>query len=828
MSLEEDGDELQDLMPKIMEDLKIFEGRVVFNKNEENYAQKALEDLIEATKDRPDLLLNWIDEIFECMYKILKNQNFNERTRFLATEIVAQIFSNFREPEAVPYHTGRFISQIFSMLKAIDDYPAWDEKKLEKNWSLHFQGKKRLARFAPAMGGQFLLKKFSAMFESHYNSDEWQSRHAAVVSNVIIACACSKELINKLDLVVEPAMKAVEDAHFHVRWAALNAIEEFSKKLNPGFQHQYYNQVLPPLIKASNYFQNPRIQLQAVKALSYFAQHCNSDLLTPYIDEIVNMLLRCLQRGPQVLNEAALMGLASLAASLKDSFQEYYGTVMPYMKVIMMKAAEGSNFTLLAQSVDCITLVGLSVEKEMINDYFQMVLQLLISSKASKIGTGHPMRNQLLKAWGSLCKCLGQDFQPYLGVAIPLLLQSAQLASHVTSLKVSESKHSFESIVTLQDQISEIKSEVLEEKATACKVLCICADELKEGFNLWTDEAAQTLVPLINYDIHEELRTISISAMPVILKSSKAAMEKECTEGSDDSSFKKLSSYITPALVEALNKEKLTEIQVRILESLNECMEAFGCLTTFTKAYKTSLSQFFDQLLSCMAYMWENDRKAEERRTALHIFSDVAEKCQEEALRYCENSLQFLFDACCEKNPEVQQTVAQGIGVSAEFGGSIFKSHIKEALAGLNAIMRDQETLHLDYLLAHDAAVSALGKICLCHYERLDEVFGIWLSHLPIVNDLDEAKVAHDRLCSMVEKFKEELISRNDTHLSKIFEVFAEILWVADDLATEATFKQVIELLKHFKSKLPPDTWTSIISSLIPSRAKILQHLMSS
>ncbi|KAJ9177667.1 hypothetical protein P3X46_012859 [Hevea brasiliensis] len=806
MSLEEDGDELQDLMPKIMEDLKIFEGRVVFNKNEENYAQKALEDLIEATKDRPDLLLNWIDEIFECMYKILKNQNFNERTRFLATEIVAQIFSNFREPEAVPYHTGRFISQIFSMLKAIDDYPAWDEKKLEKNWSLHFQGKKRLARFAPAMGGQFLLKKFSAMFESHYNSDEWQSRHAAVVSNVIIACACSKELINKLDLVVEPAMKAVEDAHFHVRWAALNAIEEFSKKLNPGFQHQYYNQVLPPLIKASNYFQNPRIQLQAVKALSYFAQHCNSDLLTPYIDEIVNMLLRCLQRGPQVLNEAALMGLASLAASLKDSFQEYYGTVMPYMKVIMMKAAEGSNFTLLAQSVDCITLVGLSVEKEMINDYFQMVLQLLISSKASKIGTGHPMRNQLLKAWGSLCKCLGQDFQPYLGVAIPLLLQSAQLASHVTSLKVSESKHSFESIVTLQDQISEIKSEVLEEKATACKVLCICADELKEGFNLWTDE--------------EKLTEIQVRILESL---------NECMEISGPTLNTEQTNYFLHIIMEIIKTcSALLGSQVENEQTEKIHNKAFGCLTTFTKAYKTSLSQFFDQLLSCMAYMWENDRKAEERRTALHIFSDVAEKCQEEALRYCENSLQFLFDACCEKNPEVQQTVAQGIGVSAEFGGSIFKSHIKEALAGLNAIMRDQETLHLDYLLAHDAAVSALGKICLCHYERLDEVFGIWLSHLPIVNDLDEAKVAHDRLCSMVEKFKEELISRNDTHLSKIFEVFAEILWVADDLATEATFKQVIELLKHFKSKLPPDTWTSIISSLIPSRAKILQHLMSS
>lgn len=135
--------------------------------------------------------------------------------------------------------------------------------------------------------------------------------------------------------------------------------------------------------------------------------------------------------------------------------------------------------------------------------------------------------------------------------------------------------------------------------------------------------------------------------------------------------------------------------------------------------------------------------------------------------RYCEDSLRFLIDACYEKNSEVQQVslwlsnslplmilqlisgttllqiVAQGIGVSAEFGGSIFKSHIKgrmflsfyclymlftlnnllaEALAGLKAILRDQETLHLDNLPAHVAAVSALGKICFYHHERLDEV----------------------------------------------------------------------------------------------------------
>lgn len=58
---------------------------------------------------------------------------------------------------------------------------------------------------------------------------------------------------------------------------------------------------------------------------------------------------------------------------MQDSFQEYYRTVMPYMKVIMMKAAAESNFTLLAQSVECTTIFGLSVGKEIFNHDIEMV-----------------------------------------------------------------------------------------------------------------------------------------------------------------------------------------------------------------------------------------------------------------------------------------------------------------------------------------------------------------------------------------------------------------------------------------------------------------------
>lgn len=37
-----------------------------------------------------------------------------------------------------------------------------------------------------------------------------------------------------------------------------------------------------------------------------------------------------------------------------------------------------------------------------------------------------------MQAWARLCKCLGQDFLPYMSFVMPPLLQSAQLKPDVT------------------------------------------------------------------------------------------------------------------------------------------------------------------------------------------------------------------------------------------------------------------------------------------------------------------------------------------------------------------------------------------------------------
>lgn len=47
--------------------------------------------------------------------------------------------------------------------------------------------------------------------------------------------------------------------------------------------------------------------------------------------------------------------------------------------------------------------------------------------------------------------------------------------------------------ITLGDKRIGIKTSVLEEKATACNMLCCYADELKEGFFPWIDQVCKQI-----------------------------------------------------------------------------------------------------------------------------------------------------------------------------------------------------------------------------------------------------------------------------------------------------------------------------------------------
>ncbi|CAJ1922046.1 unnamed protein product, partial [Sphenostylis stenocarpa] len=672
-------------------------------------------------------------------------------------------------------------------------------------------------------------------------------------------------MIKNLEQVLSMILNSFCDPHPRVRWAAINAIGQLSTDLGPDLQVKFHHLVLPALAGAMDDFQNPRVQAHAASAVLNFTENCTPDILTPYLDGIVSKLLVLLQNGKQMVQEGALTALASVADSSQEQFQKYYDAVMPYLKAILVNANDKSNRMLRAKAMECISLVGMAVGKEKFRDDAKQVMDVLMSLQQSQLDADDPTASYMLQAWARLCKCLGQDFLPYMGFVMPPLIQSAQLKPDVT-ITSADSDTEFDEdddrvstaaveqgrevvrgdtnfvafcfgvvvwvfsgfvavkaqlktavptlhstqppvycrpsicvlsqdrlilrgieTITLGDKRIGIKTSVLEEKATACNMLCCYADELKEGFFPWIDQVAFTLVPLLKFYFHEEVRKAAVSAMPELLSSAKSALEKGQSQGRDETYLKQLSDYIIPNLVEALHKEPEVEICATMLDALNECIQVSG--QHLNEKQVRSIVDEIKQVLTASSSRKheraerakEEDFDAEERELLKEeneqeedLFDEVGD-CLGTLIKTFRISFLPFFDELSSYITPMFAAV-YGVGVCAEFGGSVFKPLVGEALSRLDAVIRHPNAQHPDNVMAYDNAVSALGKICQFHRDSINatQVVPAWLSCLPIKGDLIEAKVVHDQLCSMVERSDTELIGPNNQYLPKIVAVFAE------------------------------------------------------
>ncbi|KAF7052188.1 hypothetical protein CFC21_060321 [Triticum aestivum] len=859
-----DRDRFQDLLPAMMRALAES-----LNCGNEGSAQEALEMMIELAGLEPRFLRRQLPDVVASMLQIAEAPGLEDGTRHLAVEFVVTLAeARERAPgmmRRLPRYVGRLFAVVMTMLLDVQDEPAWyaavsEEEDAGETGSFVF-AQECLDRLAIAVGGNTILPVAAELLPSYIGAEEWKRRHAALMTISQIAEGCAKVMTKNLDQVVGMVLNSFNDPHPRVRWAAINAVGQLSTDLGPELQNKLHHVVLPALASAMDDSENPRVQAHAASAILNFSENCRPEILTPYLDVIVGKLLLLLQSGSQMVQEGALTALASAADSSQEHFQKYYDAVMPYLKAILMNATDKSSRMLRAKSMECISLVGMAVGKQKFRDDAKQVMEVLMSLQGSHMEADDPITSYMLQAWARLC----ED---------------------------GESDDDGVETITLGDKRIGIRTSLLEEKATACSMLCCYADELKEGFFPWIDQVATTLVPLLKFYFHDEVRKAAVSAMPELLRSAKLAVEKGQAQGRDNSYLKQLSDYIVPALVEAMHKEPETQICASILESLNESIQMSGtlldegqvryivegikevitassnrrterteranaedfdseedellreeneqedeifdqvgdCLGTLVKTFKTYFLPFFDELSVYLTPMLGKDKTSEERRVTICIFDDVAEHCREAAVRYYDTYLPSLLEACASENPDVRQAAVYGIGICAEFGGSSFRPHTGEALSRLYNVIKHPNALDLDNAMAYDNSVSALGKICQFHRDSIDasQVIPAWLSCLPLKNDLVEAKIVHEQMCAMLEKSDSELLGHNNQHLPKIVSTFAEILCAGKDLATEQTASKIVNLLRQLQTTLPPSVLASTWSTLQPQQQLALQSVLTS
>jgi len=96
------------------------------------------------------------------------------------------------------------------------------------------------------------------------------------------------------------------------------------------------------------------------------------------------------------------------------------------------------------------------------------------------------------------------------------------------------------------------------------------------------DQVAKLLNPLMRFYYHDGVRTASVNAMPALITSAALYFKAGGPPPNGDAQYlSNLATYILDTLLEAIVEEISLEVQITMIESLFECIDAAGpnCLS---------------------------------------------------------------------------------------------------------------------------------------------------------------------------------------------------------------------------------------------------------
>lgn len=484
----------------------------------------------------------------------------------------------------------------FKMMLELQDIETWsvatcddDEDALANHEISNFDvGSEALERLVGAIGARKSLPKCFALIQEYAsNSANWVYRHAALVGLCQILEILSYD---NLDAIVRHLLAQAYDAHPRVCCTAIDVIGQMAVDQGPQFQDAYHAQALTILLHYLEDAAKPRLQAHAATALRQFIDMCQPQVLTPYLEKLLQQLFALLQapNAARIVQEQAITAISSIATVSGPAFSTYYSAVMPSLQSILLSClhactttGDAGSFTLGGITLECISLIGLAVGKATFGADAHEVMKIMAEMQNTpKIVGNEWIRTYLLQAWARCCKCLGKDFGPYLQVVMPTLLFAAMqqaefevdpatLASSVSGVSGDDDDDSTDNediqIAQVNDRCLSIRTSVLEEKATACQLLTSIVTDLEEVFFPYAEQVTQVLAPLMTDSVHSDIRSSSISAMPALVKCVALA-------STNAEAIKQIVDFTLGRLVHALTSEPELELVMNIMQSMKLCI----------------------------------------------------------------------------------------------------------------------------------------------------------------------------------------------------------------------------------------------------------------
>ncbi|KIK93959.1 hypothetical protein PAXRUDRAFT_33792 [Paxillus rubicundulus Ve08.2h10] len=389
-----------------------------------------------------------------------------------------------------------------------------------------------LDRLACALGGKEVLPPAFQYIPSMLASYDWRLRHAGLMAIAAIAEGTSKVMHLELGKVVGLVTPMFKDTHPRVRYAACQCLGQLCTDLEEVIQARYHQQLFAALIPTLE-APEPRVHAHAAAALINFCEGVERNTLVPYLDPIVERLLKMLnpsaEDGKQVkgyVQEQAITTLAMVADASEDTFAKHYASIMPLLLNVLRNANSSDHHKLRVKAMECAGLIAIAVGLDVFRPDARILIDALINIQNSPVDPSDTLLGTyLIATWAKICQALGPEFGPFLPMVMPPLLDAARAKADVSLYDDEDENRDREGweTISMNGQIIGIRTSSLDEKCQAFDTLVVYCSILNELFGPYVTQTLELTLPALRFYFHEGVREATCRLIPLLMLCGKSS-----------------------------------------------------------------------------------------------------------------------------------------------------------------------------------------------------------------------------------------------------------------------------------------------------------------
>ena len=822
------------------------------NENKEEEVRECLEALTHVAEYEPLFFKMVVPELVKTGLSIAQSTSLEADTRGIGMELVASIVEAktkmvLKSMPSVPVEVVRACMKL--MLELEDsEVAAWaarfaDSEEEQDEEEIYDTGLTSLDRFAKALGAQAVLPTVFASVAEFIAQPRWQCKVAGLMTLSQVAEIVEED--GHSDEIMKLMLQFISDPHPRVRYAALHAIGQVSTDCAPHVQEAWHTLVIPALCVAMD-DQVPRIGSHACSAFVNFAEECDLDAIEAHLATLMQKLFPRMQRGqPRQVRQEAVTATAVVAAVVESKFTQYYSHVMPVLKQIVAESTGQDERILRGKAFECLSLLGTAVGRDAFRADAQEAMAAVLNLQAAnqledKEGT---FKEFVHESCQRIASTLGPEFAQYLPALLPSLLNAVTSAAKPKTVEnpdsTEEEDDTDEEIALVQDDNGNyrgIKTSQVQELLHALQTVRSFVESVNASFAPFVRDTAFALLPLLDFEFDEEVKTEALGTWAQMITLSDAATSREllvtcATKMSKSISEEDYDLYAIEGQVRGLSDclkaapqqdllnpqevQSLITLGSKVLEESvkrraenqaeqededEDDKEDAAAEEDQNEAVRISVAELFGSLMnkhrnsfvSCggpqlisgfIQKFLSNSTDAKDRSLALYFACDCLEYLGSASVPVWPMFMPAMLAAVTDSDPQLRQAACYGVNAGSKIPE--FAQVAQNAAQQLVAVITAPQAKQKKNLLATENAIAALGWLGESQGPALGvghkDVVGLWLNSLPLVEDTEEGQTSHAQLLRLVAGG----LFSSPAEIEKVMRVFAQIY--KKDSCNEAT-----------------------------------------